>query len=576
MTHDTFANLDVMPSTDQVDTTLSRVSDIATELGVESIANEAEQERRRVAEARFFVACIGQFKRGKSTLLNALVNMPIVPTGVVPVTSVITVLRHGESPHALVQFLSGKVEPWPLDDIAAIVDERRNPQNEKGVAIVEVFVPSSILLNGLCLVDTPGLGSVFAENTAVTRRFIPHVDVALVVLGVDPPITGEELDLIEQIGQEAEHILVVLNKADQASEAQRNEVNHFTVGVIERRLGRSTGLALEVSALERINQGEPTRDWTALECELRELADNKRTTLVAGAAQRAIGRLTRRLGAEIREHEIALTRPLAETRKRVEALRADLTDIDRTLRDLRVLLQSAEDELRPHFERQRTAFVERAGSDVQQTLERWIADNSERLARRSLRSAAYAEARHVVEHVVEEWSARLEPDVAALYEQTTARFLQLASDYVARLTAHAGLDTDDADISEDTSFARREFYFTSLMHLTAGSPRTWLIDFFAPKAWRTQDITRGAIAYAAHLLESNSHRIENDFRERTSESRRRLERAITARLTDTLVSAERALAAAMDQARLGEQHGAERLQRLRSFREALGVTGRVA
>ena len=63
----------------------------------------------------------------------------------------------------------------------------------------------------MCLVDTPGLGSVFAANTAVTQAFLPHIDAALVVVGADPPLAGEELALVEAVGHQVHNLILVLN-----------------------------------------------------------------------------------------------------------------------------------------------------------------------------------------------------------------------------------------------------------------------------------------------------------------------------------------------------------------------------
>ena len=73
---------------------LARLGEIAAELGADDLASDAHAEQRRLEEARFFVACVGQFKRGKSTLINALVGQSVLPVGAVPVTSVMTILRH--------------------------------------------------------------------------------------------------------------------------------------------------------------------------------------------------------------------------------------------------------------------------------------------------------------------------------------------------------------------------------------------------------------------------------------------------------------------------------------------------
>jgi hypothetical protein len=76
-----------------------------------------------------------------------------------------------------------------VQSISDYVSEEHNPENSRGVAAVEVFVPAALLACGMCLVDTPAIGSVFAGNTAVTRAFVPHIDAALIVIGADPPIS---------------------------------------------------------------------------------------------------------------------------------------------------------------------------------------------------------------------------------------------------------------------------------------------------------------------------------------------------------------------------------------------------
>jgi ribosome biogenesis GTPase A len=112
------------------------------------------------------VACVGQFKRGKSTLLNALVGQEVLPSGVVPVTTVPTILRSGERLEARVRTEAAEWQAIPAGAVEEYVSEEKNPQNAKGVAAIEVFLPSPLLSTGMCLVDTPRLGSVFAANAA--------------------------------------------------------------------------------------------------------------------------------------------------------------------------------------------------------------------------------------------------------------------------------------------------------------------------------------------------------------------------------------------------------------------------
>lgn len=157
-----------------IPTALVRLSAIAAELGADRAASEARDLAARVAEGRFYVACVGQFKRGKSTLLNALVGQSILPTGIIPVTAVPTIVRFGERAGARYRSRSGVWRPADIADLAQFVSEALNPGNAKAIEGVEVFVPSALLAGGMCLVDTPGLGSVFSANTEATHAFVRH------------------------------------------------------------------------------------------------------------------------------------------------------------------------------------------------------------------------------------------------------------------------------------------------------------------------------------------------------------------------------------------------------------------
>src|ERR1700683_2439924 len=134
---------------------LYRLAELANEFGAEHIASTAHGLADRVSQGRFYVACVGQFKRGKSTLLNALIGHSVLPTAVVPVTATPTIIRHGEHLAARVRFKTATWTDIPVSSIEDFRSEERNPENAKKVASVEVFVPSPLLATGMCLVDTP-------------------------------------------------------------------------------------------------------------------------------------------------------------------------------------------------------------------------------------------------------------------------------------------------------------------------------------------------------------------------------------------------------------------------------------
>jgi hypothetical protein len=231
----------------------------------------------------------------------------VLPTGIVPITAVPTVVRHGERLRARVRM---RGTDWVDIDAAALeqyVSEEHNPENARGVRAVEVISPAPLLARGMCLVDTPGISSVFAGNTAATEEFLPHVDVALVVVGVDPPLTGDELSLVEAVARHAPAVLVVLNKADRFGDAERAQAAAFASRALSVRLDRTVGPVYQVSATNALHAANhdsasaATFGWSALCAALADLEHTSGRQLVRQAHDRGVARLARQLRAEIDE-----------------------------------------------------------------------------------------------------------------------------------------------------------------------------------------------------------------------------------------------------------------------------------
>jgi ABC-type uncharacterized transport system ATPase component len=101
------------------------------------LARRASSLRERLRAGRFYIAVLGEFKRGKSTLVNALLGTELLPTGALPLTAVATELSHGTT-GATIVYLDGHSEEVPLDELANWVTEAKNPGNERKVARAEV------------------------------------------------------------------------------------------------------------------------------------------------------------------------------------------------------------------------------------------------------------------------------------------------------------------------------------------------------------------------------------------------------------------------------------------------------
>src|SRR4030042_5638085 len=131
------------------------------------------------------VAVLGQFKAGKTSFLNSFMEKQLLPTGVIPLTSVITRIQYGEREKATVSFFDGHIEEIGIADIDEYVSESKNPENKKNVLWVDVELPTWKPYDGLRFVDTPGLGSIFKHNSEVTEKWAPEIGVAIVAISAD-------------------------------------------------------------------------------------------------------------------------------------------------------------------------------------------------------------------------------------------------------------------------------------------------------------------------------------------------------------------------------------------------------
>lgn len=173
------------------------------------------------------VAILGRFKAGKSSFINHLIGRDLLPVGVVPVTSVITEVGYAPVEHVAIRFTDGQEVQVRSVDIRSYVTEAENPQNVKHVLAVSVNVPELSHWRNIRFVDTPGLESAFIHNTEVSLAWAPNVDIALVAVGVDPPLSQQDIELIGRLLKYTPQVAVLLTKVDVLSPAEQCEVLDF-------------------------------------------------------------------------------------------------------------------------------------------------------------------------------------------------------------------------------------------------------------------------------------------------------------------------------------------------------------
>jgi len=567
------------PENSHGESALLRLGELAEEFEAEQVAADARSVAERVSEGRFYVACIGQFKRGKSSVLNALVGDIVLPTGVVPVTTVPTIIRYGSHAAARVRFEAGGWTDIPVKTVDEYVSEEKNPENAKHVAALEIFVPSPLLATGMCFVDTPGLGSVFTGNTAATQAFIPHIDAALVVIGADPPLAGEELVLVEAVARHVQDLIITVNKADRTTDAERAAAVAFARRQLEKRLQHSVGPLFEVSAAEQLEHRGTGRDWGKLVAALKHLVQGSGRRLIRAACERGVERISEQLLVIITEEREALQRPIEESESRINVMKQTIADAERSMRELGYLFMAEQQHLSDVFVDRHKAFLARVMPQAskefdvaQQSISCWLGPS---YRRRIFREAQEIARRHVVP-----WLKPEQEEAEKEYRRVALRFVEMANEFLKKL-ASAGipeLARMPHALDPESGFrVRSEFTFLEFIEVAQpASPLRWLADLTLGLVGARKIIQNDAQRFLARLLEFNSTRVQSDILNRLQESRGKLETEIRKLLHEVSRIAEQALARAKKVREEGAPAVAAELRRLDSLEQevrALGLLG---
>jgi len=318
-----------------------------------SILQRLRALRNRLEQERFQLAALGQFKRGKSSLLNALIGAPVLPIAVVPLTAIPTFIASGPEPSVRIFFRDGRREDHRAKTVEQVRDvlfrfvtEEGNPRNQLEIARVDVQLPSPLLDRGIVLIDTPGVGSTYSHNTDAAFGVLPECDAALFVVSVDPPITEVEVDYLRRIRPHVVRMFFILNKIDYlAAEERRGAEDFLRKTLNQNRLIDSEDSIFSVSARSALaakqngdRSGLAESGLSALERHLVSfLVEEKNDALQAAIMQKSLGFLAE-AQSELALRLRALELPISDLEARAAGFAEALQGFEAQRRAVRDLL----------------------------------------------------------------------------------------------------------------------------------------------------------------------------------------------------------------------------------------------
>lgn len=222
--------------------TLAVVHEGTSGLSVKDILGELHST---IANDRFRVAVLGEFSCGKSSLLNVLLDRidldgkrtdGFLPTAISPTTPVLTSLVQSAEPYVRLTMDDTSTVEAELDELKAYLctpelrtrwswqseDEKKNELCNH-IREVQIGLDSPLLQHGVELLDTPGLGSIYARHGEITKRCVAGVDAALFLVATDPPMGEREMTFLQYISGYTDRLMFVQTKSDLKEEEENGE-----------------------------------------------------------------------------------------------------------------------------------------------------------------------------------------------------------------------------------------------------------------------------------------------------------------------------------------------------------------
>ncbi len=221
------------------------------------------------------ITVLGEFKRGKSSLLNALIQNPILPVDVLPATAAVSEIRHGETEKYEVYFKSGQVEERPLSRHELEDFTFEGTQDHKDINLLKLQLPLPFKNNRTILVDTPGIGDLNDHQLDVTYSYIPRSDLILFVINAASPLSKSEMGYLKETVMKLKHgeIAFVVNYKDRIDEDDWEESEEYIKKKLKKVLGEEPIHYYFLSAKEA-QKNPQNEDFARLTEFLNDRLDN--------------------------------------------------------------------------------------------------------------------------------------------------------------------------------------------------------------------------------------------------------------------------------------------------------------
>jgi hypothetical protein len=470
----------------------------------------------------------------------------------------------------VVLFHNGQRRQIASSELATFITERGNPQNTKGVLEVDIAYPSEYLKDGVRIIDTPGVGSVYSHNTEVAYNYLPQVDAAIFVITVDPPLSAAEEDFLKDIREYVHKLFFVLNKIDYVDEAERQEALTFTRQVLQASLVTDNIPIFPLSAKLALD-GKQHNQPEILEASLLpQFEDHLRTflyqekgrVLLISCVTGALKTITdSTLALKVERHAGSMS--LQELEEKIGRFNLELQGLEKE-REMSLLLLDGRmkgvfEEFNTDLEAFKKETLARLHQEVNATFQEKVRASGD--LRQEMEIFLFAALRNVFTLWRRAEIDKVSQKLGAVHQEFAAR-INAILERLTQLTARI-FDFSLRGFSAETALTEKsQFWFKFKEDPVGLEIIKMTVTSLLPRALTKGMLLKKLVGNVDELVDKHCGRLRYDFQTRLNDMAREFRQTWLAKIDDTTASIRQALDRALAQKQDNDQSTATRLGEL--------------
>ncbi|HTS45501.1 MAG TPA: dynamin family protein, partial [Puia sp.] len=521
---------------------LEQMKELAIDIAGKDFIAEITALQIKIQTEKLYIVVVGLFKKGKSSLINAILKKEILPVGVTPLTAIVTLLEYtsGE-PFVEVLFKDGRSEIKSPGDISSFVSEDENPDNQKQVDLVRIC-DNTPLLKLVSLVDTPGLGSAFEHNTNATLQFVPKIDAAIVVLGADLPISKIEMEFLENLKDIVPKLILALNKIDLVKEEDLKKIIAHDLKVVSKIIHKGP----EELKLFLVSACQPNPDISgagveALTNYIENISRNEKSRLIEQSSSRQFNALFSQLEVLLRLKQDTLSMPVKELEQKKRALGQSISLMQEQKGEFQSIITTKvnllQEQIHNEVNKEMQTIRETVNKKIEET-KSIILEGDELEDIQSFLNDFILVRLELVKKVLENAT---KDQFKALLQQYSSRSQSFLNELAGHLSALMGISFDIVASKFDLD-TYTSFYLTLDSGTSPVNQPKSLANLLLPQSIRRQKLSRKLKNHYGEIIVRNASSIIYDLQYKIQESFRKFNYDLNNRTKELLESIEKIIA----------------------------------